>query len=271
MEEFNMEGLHGRYYPGDKGTFILIHGLASSSGEFFDYPEKLNSKGYGVIIFDLSGHGKSWGIKGYESVEKNIENIKKILSGFEDRIKRPIILLGHSLGGATVVYAASENIGDMCVAISPPASIKGEMNAGERIVLPMVYGIGRLYEKLTGKRFYIKYRAVYETIFVRNETIKRAKEMKFLSDRLWIDSYKPLMSVNAIERAKKVKNPCLVVVPSGDKLVNPEHQKEVYEAISGPKELYVAEGYNHSVMGEDSGEILGKIIKFVEEYGEKHK
>ncbi len=266
MNEFRVDGLWGRYYLGEKGTFILIHGLASSSGEFFDYPERINSRGYGVIIFDFSGHGKSEGIEGYESVEKNLKEIRKVVEKFEGEIKKPLILLGHSLGAATVIYGASDGIGDLCVAISPPASIKSEMKVGERILLPLIYGIGRIYEKLSGKRFYIKYRAVYDTIFVKKETVEKAKEMGFLSNKLWIDSYKPLITVNTLERAKNVDIPCLVVVPSGDKLVNPENQKRVYQEIFGEKEIYIAQGYNHSVMGEDRGEIIEKIIEFVERH-----
>ncbi len=264
MEEFEVGEIHGRYYPGDRGTFVLLHGLASSSGEFFNYPEKISSRGYGVIIFDFRGHGKSGGIRGYESMDKNIEDIRTVLGHFEGRINKPIILLGHSLGAATVVYALAEGIGDIGIAIAPPASIRGELNAGERILLPIIYAFGRLYEMVTGKRFYIKYRAAYDTIFIRDETVKKAREMGFLSDRLWIGSYKPLMAINAEKKAREVRKPCLVIIPTEDKLVNPEGQRRVYEAIRGYKELYLAEGYNHSVMGEDSGEVLDAIISFVE-------
>jgi len=173
------------------------------------------------------------------------------------------VLLGHSLGASTVIYALERGIGDMCVAIAPPATIKGELNVGERLLLPAIYHLGRIYEKLTNRLFYIKYRAVYESIFVHDETVKIARELGFLSNKIWIGSYKPLMSVNTVEIAKKVNKPCLVVIPSKDNLVNPKHQREVYRALGKWGELYIAEGYNHSVMGEDRGDILNRIMSFV--------
>jgi len=266
MKEFNIDGIYGKYYPGTKGTFVLLHGLLSSMGEFFDYPERINSRGYGVIIFDFSGHGKSEGIVGFESMDKNLKDLQRVLEHFLSKVSKPIILLGHSLGAATVIYALAHGMGDMGVAIAPPASIRGEMKAGEKALLPVIYLFGQLYEKVSKKRFYIKYRAKYDTIFMREETVAKARKLGFLCDKIWIGSYKPLMKIDAERIANKVTKPCLVIVPSEDRLVNPQSGKRVYAALSGKKELYIAEGYNHSVMGEDSGEIIEKIMSFVEKF-----
>ncbi len=61
----------------------------------------------------------------------------------------------------------------------------------------------------------------------------------------------------------------MIVTPSNDKLVKPKNQREVYENISGEKGYYIANGYNHSVMGEDNGEIIELIFQFVSKYGHK--
>ncbi len=264
MEELKINGLYARYYPGGKDTVILIHGLLSSQGEFFDYPEKINSEGYSVIIFDFSGHGKSEGIRGYESMEKNLRDLEKIIKFAKEKNETgKIILIGHSLGADTVIYALARNMGDIGIAIAPPSSIKDEMKVGEKIILPIIHFLGRIYERVSKKKFYIKYRVNYEGIYKRRESAERAKNIGFLGDRIWIGSYKPLMKIDALNEAKKVKKPCLIIVPTEDKVVNPEHGKMVYENLKGKKEIYFAEGYNHSVMGEDSGEIIKKILEFI--------
>ncbi len=266
MEEFKIDGLYGRYYPGERGTFILLHGLLSSSGEFFEYPERINERGFGVIIFDFSGHGKSDGEVGFESMDKNLNDIKKLLEALKDKLVPPLIIMGHSLGAATTIYALASGIGDIGIAIAPPASIKGEMKAGERAILPVLYGIGKIYRKIKKKCFYINYRAKYDTIFVHEETVKRARALGFLGDRICMDSYPHLMKIDTVSMAKKVEKPCMVITPSNDKLVAPENQKKVYDALAGPKRHYIARGYNHSVMGEDDGQVLEEIMSFVEEY-----
>ncbi len=266
MQELWLDGLYGRYYPGEKGTILMLHGLLSSHGEFYNYPEKFNEKGYAVLIIDIEGHGKSSGKRGYESVELNIENIKKWLAHLEKRgkLRRPVILMGHSLGGTTVIYALARGIGDIGVALAPAASINEELKPGERIALPIIHFLGMLWEKISGRDFYLKYRVNYDALFPDPSLAKRAREMKFLSDKLWIGSYKPLMSLDAVEQAKKVKRPCMVVVPSEDKVVKPENQRKVYDALSGEKEMYVANGYGHSLMLADRGDVFENILDFIE-------
>ena len=265
MEEKIIRGLYTKYYPGTRATVIVMHGMLSSMGEFFDYPEKINSKGYAVLIFDFSGHGKSKGIQGYENMNKNLDDLKKILDFIrENSMPRPIILLGHSLGAATVIYALARGMGDIGVAIAPPTTIRDEMNTGEKILLPLIYSLGIIYEKISGKKFYIKYRANYESIYVKKETAEKAREMNFLGNRIWIGSYKPLMKTDTVDEARNVKKPCLIVVPTQDKLVNPQHGKMLFENLNGIKEIYLAKGYNHSVMGEDKGDVISAILEFIE-------
>ncbi len=266
MQEIIVDGLYGRYYPGSKGTIIMVHGLLSSMGEFYDYPEKFSNEGYAVLIIDLEGHGRSGGKRGFESVEKNIENIKKWIEYLKKNgmLKKPLILIGHSLGAATVIYALAEEIGDLGVAIAPPSSIKEELKAGERIMLPLIYQIGKLKEKLTGKDFYIKYRVDYNSLFENPENAKKAREMGYLDNKLWMGSYKPLMSLDTISKARKVNKPCLVISPEKDKVVKPENEKRVYDALGGEKEFYLAKGYGHSIMIEDHGDVFAKILEFLE-------
>ncbi len=266
MQEIIVDGLYGRYYPGSKGTIIMVHGLLSSMGEFHDYPEKFNNEGYAVLIIDLEGHGKSGGKRGFESVEKNIENIKKWIEYFKKNgmLKKPLILIGHSLGAATVIYALAEGIGDLGVAIAPPSSIKEELKAGERIMLPLIYQIGKLKEKITGKDFYIKYRVDYNSLFENPENAKKAREMGYLDNKLWMGSYKPLMSLDTISKARKVNKPCLVISPEKDKVVKPENERRVYDALGGEREFYLAKGYGHSIMIEDHGDVFAKILEFLE-------
>ncbi len=265
--ELRTSNLYAQYYPGYKGTVFLIHGLLSSMGEFGDYPQKINERGYAVLALDLEGHGKSGGKRGFESVENNLKNIRIWIEYLENRgmLKRPLIIIGHSLGAATTIYALASDIGDMGIAIAPPASIRKELKPQERIFLPLIYYFGSLWERISGRDFYIKYRVDYESIYNDTQIAKRAKEMGFLGDRLWIGSYRSLMGLDVISQARKVKKPCLVIVPENDRVVNPEHGKEVYGALGGEKEIYFAKGYGHSVMLEDRGDVLKKIIGFMEE------
>ncbi len=266
MQEMRVDGLYGRYYSGDKGTIVMLHGLLSSMGEFGDYPEKFNSAGYAVLIIDFEGHGKSAGKRGYESIEKNIKNLEKWIEHLKNGnlLNRPLIIMGHSLGAATTIYALARGIGDMGVALAPPSSIRGELNVGERIGLPLIYAFGKIVEKITGRDYYINYRVDYSSLFTDEKLANRARRLNYLENKLWIGSYKPLMSVDTLTQARKVHRPCMVVIPSEDRVVKPENGRRVYDALSGPKEIYIAEGYGHSIMLADRGDVFERILKFIE-------
>ncbi|OGR98722.1 MAG: hypothetical protein A3G85_05145 [Elusimicrobia bacterium RIFCSPLOWO2_12_FULL_39_28] len=48
------------YKPKNKNiTFIFLHGVASVKEEWKNFSQFLHSKGFGVLIYDLRGHGKS--------------------------------------------------------------------------------------------------------------------------------------------------------------------------------------------------------------------
>lgn len=48
------------YKPKNKNiTFIFLHGVASLKEEWKNFAQFLHSKGFGVLIYDLRGHGKS--------------------------------------------------------------------------------------------------------------------------------------------------------------------------------------------------------------------
>ena len=266
MMELRVDNLYAQYYPGYKGTVLLVHGLLSSMGEFGDYGEKINKKGYAVLAIDLEGHGKSGGKRGYESVEQNLKNIRTWLDYLENKemLPKPVIIIGHSLGAATTIYALASNMGDAGIAIAPPSSIKKELKGHERIFLPLIYYFGTFWERVSGREVYIHYRVDYNAIYNDSAVAEKAKNLGFLGDKLWIGSYKPLMELDVVSQARRVKKPCLVIVPTGDKVVNPENGKAVYEALSGEKELYMPEGYGHSVMLEDRGDVLKKIVEFLE-------
>lgn len=266
MREFRTQNLYGRFYEGAKGTVFLLHGLLSSSAEFFDYPERINDVGYSVLSFDFSGHGKSGGARGYEDIAKNLRDIEiwKNFLGKRGLLRKPLILVGHSLGGATVIYALARNMGDAGVAIAPARSIRDLLTPGQRFGFSLLYHLNPLKQAITGKPIYVRYKADYSLLYSDKSAAIKGARAGFLGDKIDIRSYRPLMSVDAGNEARRVKKPCLVIVPSEDKMVPPEEGKRIYELLGGEKEMYVAKGYGHSVMGEDKGDVFQKIMEFIE-------
>ena len=91
------------WHPGGevKGILAIVHGLGGHSGLYKTIVEHLLPKEYAIYGFDLRGHGRSEGQRGYINTWAEFRDD---LQTFLNLIRQqqpgcPIFLFGHSLGG----------------------------------------------------------------------------------------------------------------------------------------------------------------------------
>lgn len=84
----------------------------------------LTSHGFGVIRFDFTGLGRSEGDFAESHFSANVDDLIAVNDFITENYKAPSLLVGHSLGGAAVIVAASklENIKAVAT-IGAPATI----------------------------------------------------------------------------------------------------------------------------------------------------
>jgi uncharacterized OsmC-like protein/pimeloyl-ACP methyl ester carboxylesterase len=69
--------------------------------------EKLASRGIGVLRFDFTGLGSSEGEFENTNFSSNVEDLVRAADHLREHFAAPALLIGHSLGGAAVLAAAS--------------------------------------------------------------------------------------------------------------------------------------------------------------------
>jgi len=92
--------LHTRRFGPDTPTVLLLHGLSSAGPVWWQIGAMLAAAGYSSIALDLRGHGES-GHAGEYSLDGYASDVVETCPG-----PWPLVI-GHSLGGATAVRAAS--------------------------------------------------------------------------------------------------------------------------------------------------------------------
>lgn len=89
-------------WPGDRETVLLLHGWESNVFRWRNLIEKLREADFNIIAFDAPGHGYS------EGKLLNLANYSESARHLIE-LYRPKHIIGHSMGGLTMLYVHSRN------------------------------------------------------------------------------------------------------------------------------------------------------------------
>lgn len=103
--------LAGWHIPTQNGaTIILLHGYGANRASMIEYAEFLAQEGYGVLLYDMRGHGESGGkyrSGGWADVDDVAAAVEFLMSQSEGKPER-IGILGFSTGGQVALRAAAQ-------------------------------------------------------------------------------------------------------------------------------------------------------------------
>ena len=107
-----------RWGPRDAPIVLLTHGWWSHAGRFVAIGNDLLARGYGVVAFDAPGHGRSSGWRA------SMPEFARTIRAVAERTGPLHAAVGHSLGGAATVFAASRGlVVQRAALIAAPANI----------------------------------------------------------------------------------------------------------------------------------------------------
>lgn len=115
---------------GDDGSLplVILHGLFGMSDNWVSIARRISEEGFNVFVPDQRNHGRS----GHSSIHNYEAMVDDLLEFLDERGFEKISLLGHSMGGKTVMQFAfdyPERVDKLIVAdISPLPSSHGEMH-----------------------------------------------------------------------------------------------------------------------------------------------
>lgn len=98
--------------PNAKGTILITHGQGEHSECYQRLVDALDGEGWNFVAWDLRGHGKSEGIRGYaKDFDEYVLDYKEFLElclGIHEIHNKPMVALAHSMGGLIQTCALSE-------------------------------------------------------------------------------------------------------------------------------------------------------------------
>ncbi|WP_281847121.1 bifunctional alpha/beta hydrolase/OsmC family protein [Olleya namhaensis] len=192
---------------------------------------ELTSNGFGVLRFDFTGLGESEGDFENTNFSGNVDDLISASNYLKENYTAPTLLIGHSLGGAAVIFAASTIDSVKAVAtIGAPSNPKHVENLIKSSV-DEIKATGKANVSIGGRPF----------------TIKK----QFLDD---IET-KSLPNV-----AKNLRKALLVMHSPQDTTVGIENAEEIYVAARHPKSFVTLDGADHLLMRKEDSIYVGSVI-----------
>ena len=193
--------------------------------------KSLTSNGFGVLRFDFTGLGESEGDFADTNFSGNVEDLVAAADYLRKTYKAPGLLIGHSLGGAAALIAASEITSIKAIATiaapSNPVHVKNLLRSNiEEINLK-----GKAVVNIGGRDF----------------TIKK----QFLED---------LERKTLPQIVKELRKPILILHSPQDQIVGIKNAEEIYVAAHHPKSFISLDGADHLLSNKKDSTYAGSVI-----------
>ncbi len=245
-----------------KGVVCLVHGLGEHSGRYGHLAAFLNQAGYALLAFDLRGHGKSEGRRGYTpGYEALMDDIAHLLEEATERYPdRPRFLYGHSLGGNLVINYALRRRPNLAGVIATGPLLRTAFE-------PPAW-------KLSLARIM---RSLWPTLSLSNELDRQALSRDpevvraYNDDPLVHDQLTPRLTVDmlqaglwALEHAAEFPLPLLLMHGGADRITSAQASRE-FAAQAGERcTLKIWDGFYHEIHNEpEQGEVFGYLLEWL--------
>jgi len=269
-------------------TLIFIHGFCLDMGTFHFQRTALSRHGdYRMVFYDQPGHGRSGKLKqGEYTLESLGGALKRVID--ETTPDGPIVLIGHSMGGMTIM-ALAELYPDLfgervqgVVLVSTSAGKMDEVNLGmpdfvarfTKPLMPVVIGGGKLTSGAidsirrasTDLAWLLTRRYGFGTDKPSQALVSYVEQMNSHTSTEVVARYLRTIFTHArypaLESLKRTR--ALVICGSEDKLTPPEHSAEICRILPDAEFVEVP-GAGHVALLERPDIVNAALLDFLEQ------
>ncbi len=243
------------WVTGGSCVLLILHGLGGHSGWYIDMGNALAQHGITVYALDHRGFGRSGGQPGHiDRYHTYIEDIEFLL--LEIRKRHPesdLYLLGHSMGGLFAIHTAAE-YGKL---LSGVVLLNSWIQDTAR--LPFFTVIGLLFGGLFKSKRYWKVAGGAANMTTNPESVQMLE-----ADTFWRKEQTAtclfqilLMRLAALQKARLVNNPVLVMQAEADMVVVLKTNRTAYERLGSREKIWKSyPGYHHDSEFEHDRSLL---------------
>ena len=191
----------------------------------------LTDAGFGVLRFDFTGLGESEGDFENTNFSGNVEDLIEAADFLEKNYMAPTLIIGHSLGGAAAIFAASKIKSIKAVAVINSPSDPSHIMHLLKDSTQEINKHGKAKVNLGGIDF----------------TIKK----QFLDD---------LENKSLIDVVSNFGKALLILHSPQDTTVSIKNAEDIYKAAYHPKSFISLEGADHLLSKKEDSQYVGQVI-----------
>jgi len=222
---------------------FVMHGLSGNKLQphISAFAEAFLRNGFTVVRFDTRNtYGESEGTPEDETITSDLSDLEDVIEWArkEPWFREPFFLAGHSLGGiCTGIYA--EKHPERVAGLAPISTVVN-------------------WELSTQtKKYSAPELALWKAAGVREAPSETSPGM---IKRLAWGHVEDRMRYSLLLQAPKLTMPVLLIVGDRDEGTPPEHQKVLFDALPGPKEMHIIKGAPHTFMKAEHLEEIRQIF-----------
>lgn len=191
----------------------------------------LSQLGVAVLSFDFTGLGNSEGDFEDTGFSSNVDDLIAAANFLEKNYEAPKLLIGHSLGGSAVIFAAAElDYVEAVVTIGSPANPKHVKKLFESDI-ETIKKVGSAKVNIGGRSFRIK--------------------KDFVDD---------LESKNLPEFISEIRKSFLFLHSPQDSIVDISNAAELFQSAYHPKSFVSLDGADHLLSDDKESQYVGELI-----------
>ncbi|MEO0776327.1 MAG: alpha/beta fold hydrolase, partial [Bacteroidota bacterium] len=191
----------------------------------------LTMNGFGVLRFDFTGLGESEGEFAETTFTSNVEDLMAAAQYLETQHRAPAVIVGHSLGGAAALFAASQLRSVKAVATIGTPSEPEHVSHLLRDSIEDIEARGMAKVSIGSNEFMIK--------------------KEFLDD---------LRNQNMFKIIRHLRKALLVLHSPQDRIVEIENAARIYHAAHHPKSYVTLDGADHMLTNRKDATYAGDLI-----------
>jgi alpha-beta hydrolase superfamily lysophospholipase len=242
-------------------AIAIIHGIGEHQGRYAHVAKYFIKSGYEVYSYDQRGHGVSGGKRGHSpGVEASLNDLDAVLKSVKSE---QLYLYGHSFGGNVLVNYLLRRANVRLKAAVLSGAWMWLKKKPSRIEFALAKVMDSIFPSFTQSN-QLDVTALSSIEKVGVDYLRDPLVHPKISVGLFMDFYPA--GITAIENARQLKTPTLLIHGEDDRIVDPEGSREFAKNAEELTELRIYSNTRHELHNDTRAEeVLEGVVEWLKE------